>query len=294
MKKLICLAAIITFVVNAFSLPSWYSEQVVNSEQIIFRENGGFIDTIYTACASAKLGEEIKSLDNAKDRAIEEAFSKIEEKICSTAEGEKKLLHCFYDTNKDSAAAYVQVSLTLSDTYLEEPPVPKTQMDLLREYSSNLDVPLKLENAKLTITGCVKTNLLNKNGLFGIGLSEKTKNILKSKTQVTYKYPNGVPVKDDVATYSDSEFAFKFKNCIKSRRTFVIIRVDNMSECDDVLLVFKNIEAKEKIRHNSNERWQNLVFEFDEGFIDEYSPEFILKIDGKSITLGSFFVYQEL
>ena len=293
MKKLLCVAAIITFVVNAYSQPAWYSEEVTHSEQHIFRVDGVYTDTIYTACASVKLGDKIKSLDKAKDKAIEEAFSKIE-KNNSTAKGEKKLLHCFYDENKASAAAYVQVSITTSETNVDELPAEKSQIDLLREYSSYLDVPLEIEDTQVHLAGCLTSNPLVGNSLFGIKFSEETKSILDKKAPVTYKYPNGVPVKDEVVTYSDSELRFISKNFIKRRRTFVIIRADVNTDCDEVTLVCDYVEAKEKINHDQNGHWQNLVFEFEEWLLDIYSPEFILRTDGKSITLGSFFIYQEL
>ncbi|MCQ2240000.1 hypothetical protein [Treponema sp.] len=294
MKKVFVAAVIAAIVMKAYSLPSWYSEQVMDSEQIIYRETGGFIETTYTACASVKVDGEIRSLEKAKDFAIEEAYSKIQKKFNFLAAGEKKLLHCFYDDALESAAAYVQVSYTLSRPYVEEPAVPKTSMDLLRDYSGALDAPLKIDGAKLTITAMVKTNVPQKDGRFCIGLSEKTESILNTKVTATNKYPNGVPVKDDVATYSDSEFRFTFKNCIKRLRTFVIVRADMNSECDEVSLVYKDIEVKEKIQHTKDNRWRNLVFEFEKGLINEYTPEFVLKTDGKTVSLGSFFVYQEL
>lgn len=294
MKKVFGAAVIAAMALRVYSMPSWYSDQVMDCEQVIYRETGGFIETTYTACASVKVDGEVKSLEKAKDSAMEEAYLKIQEKLNSPAAGEKKLLHCFYDDTLGSATAYVQVSYTVSRAYVEEPAVPKSPMDLLRDYSAALDVPLKMDGSKLTITAMVKTNLPPEDGRAGIVLSEKTKSILNAKVPVTYRYPNGVPVKDDVVTYSDSEFRFTFKNCIKRLRTFVIVRADMNCECDEVSLVYKDIEVKEKIQHTQDNRWRNLVFEFEKGLINEYNPEFVLMTDGKPVTLGSFFVYQEL
>lgn len=294
LKKIFVAAVIAAMAISAYSLPSWYSEDVTDFEQLIYRETGGFIDTTYTACASVKVDEEVISLDMARDKAIEKAYTKIEDRIDPSAKGENKLLHCFYDDALGSAAAYVQVSYTLSKAYVEEPAVPKKPMELLRDYSGALDVPLKFGGAKLTITAMVRTNLKLEDRCVGIRLSDGMESILKNKVPAAYKYPNGVPVKDDVATYSDAEFRFTYKNCIKRLRTFVIIRADMNSECDEVSLVYKDIEAKEIIQHSKDKRWRNLVFEFEKGLINEYTPKFVLRTGGKTVSLGSLFVYQEL
>ena len=57
----------------------------------------------------------------------------------------------------------------------------------------------------------------------------------------------------------------------------MVIRADMASEADQITLVYKDVEAVQKIEHDENHRWKNLVFEFESGLLNEYSPEFVLK-----------------
>lgn len=297
---LIATLLFITVEVNAQKLPSWYFTQVESTleKTVYIGTDGGegteYLDCTYTACDYIPISENIRSLDEAKKVAVEKAFYKIAGVVDSASQNEIKLLRCFYDESPKSAGVCVQISFTERKNAEPKTNASRSDLDRLRENSFPLDRIQTLKKTKYSL--CAVGDFLSKekSKRFGIKLDDKVQAAFSNSVPVKLKYPNGMPVEDNVVTFGDGDFKFVFKNCIKRQPSLVVIRADMASEADQITLVYKDVEAVQKIEHDENHRWKNLVFEFESGLLNEYSPEFVLKTHGKSISIASFYIYQSL
>ena len=118
-----------------------------------------------------------------------------------------------------------------------------------------------------------------------------------STSNEAFYYPDGVLVHDAVKRWIGGEMKFRLKNILKGRKTLIIRRTDIHQGNYSVDIKLNNNSTKTLIVEgmDTKNRWRNLYILFDEGEINEYSPELSFDIGEKGRdNSGTIWVYQLL
>ena len=118
-----------------------------------------------------------------------------------------------------------------------------------------------------------------------------------STSNEAFYYPDGVLVHDAVKLWIGGEMKFRLKNILKGRKTLIIRRTDIHQGNYSVDIKLNNNSTKTLIVEgmDTKNRWRNLYILFDEGEINEYSPELSFDIGEKGRdNSGTIWVYQLL
>lgn len=112
-----------------------------------------------------------------------------------------------------------------------------------------------------------------------------------------FYYPDGVMVRDTVKRWIGGEMRFHLKNIVKGRRTIIIRRTDILkgNYSVDVKLNEKSAKSLVVDGTDTKNRWRNVYVIFDEGEINQYTPEisFDMGKEGRDNS-GTIWIYQLL
>lgn len=112
-----------------------------------------------------------------------------------------------------------------------------------------------------------------------------------------FYYPDGILVHDAVKRWIGGEMKFQLKNIVKGRKTLIVRRTDIHQGNYSVDVKMNDVSCKTLLVDgvDTKNRWRNLYVEFDEGEINEMTPEISFDIGDKGRdNSGTIWVYQLL